>query len=352
MSRADLDLGDTHIIIGECAAQNLSRSETAYVLATAFWETARTMEPVVEAFWKNEAWRKANLRYYPWHGRGYVQLTWERNYRFAGKQLGLDLTTDPDAALKPEVAVKVLVLGMIEGWFTGKKLSDYFGEGKADYRNARRIINGTDKMDAIATIAREYERELAVMGYGGAAIPQDTVPDLEQGNVSPKTQVIMLQQDLKALGYFSGKVDGIYGRLTKHAVLKFQDDHNLVADGIVGPATREAMKNAVPVVEAVGPRDVTAADLRKRGSTIVKNGDAGITTQQITTIGVPLTKVVADGVALVESSQGAVEWAASMFERNWWVMLIICGGALSWFLYSQIIAARVRDAVTGANLSK
>ena len=281
MSRADLDLGDTHIIIGECAAQNLSRPEAAYVLATAFWETAHTMEPVVEAFWKNEAWRKANLRYFPWHGRGYVQLTWERNYRFAGKQLGLDLTTDPDVVLKPEVAVKVLVLGMIEGWFTGKKLADYFGDGKADYRNARRMINGTDKMDAIATIAREYDRELAVMGYGGEAVPRDTMPELVQGNTAPKAMVMILQQDLKSLGYFSGKIDGIYGALTKRAVLAFQADNDLETDGVVGPATRAAMATAKPSVEAVGPRDVTAADLRKRNSTTVKNGDLGITTQQI-----------------------------------------------------------------------
>ena len=76
----DLTLGHTQAIVDECRRQGLLRNQTAYVLATALWETARTMKPVVEAFWKTDAWRKKNLRYYPWHGRGFVQLTWDKNY--------------------------------------------------------------------------------------------------------------------------------------------------------------------------------------------------------------------------------------------------------------------------------
>ena len=49
----------------------------AYGLATAWWETNKTMQPVREAYWLSEAWRKPNLRYYPHYGRGYVQLTWK-----------------------------------------------------------------------------------------------------------------------------------------------------------------------------------------------------------------------------------------------------------------------------------
>jgi hypothetical protein len=51
----------------------------AYVLATTEWETDHTFKPVREAFWKDEAWRQVNLRYYPYYGRGYMQLTWEDN---------------------------------------------------------------------------------------------------------------------------------------------------------------------------------------------------------------------------------------------------------------------------------
>lgn len=151
----DMNLGDTQIILKECARQGLSKPHTAYVLATAKWETAHTMKPVREAYWLSEAWRKKNLRYYPWYGRGYVQLTWEDNYKKAGKKLGVDLTTNPDKAMEPEIAAKVLVTGCKEGWFTGKKLGDY-----TTYEDMRRVVNGTDKKREIADLAREYEKAL------------------------------------------------------------------------------------------------------------------------------------------------------------------------------------------------
>ena len=162
----DLDKGDTRLIIKECARQGLSKAHTAYVLATAKWETNHTLKPVKEAYWLSEAWRKANLRYYPWYGRGYVQLTWKENYIKAGKKLGIDLTTNPDKVMEPEVSAKILVTGMKEGWFRGnKKLSDF-----VRFEEMRDIINGDSakvnkgsgkRIDVtIADIAREYEKAL------------------------------------------------------------------------------------------------------------------------------------------------------------------------------------------------
>ena len=141
----ELDLGDTIEIMNEAKKQGLLRNQLSYVLATAYWETNHTVKPVVEAYWLSESWRKRNLRYYPWHGRGYVQLTWEANYVKAGKKLGLDLTTDPNVVLKPDVACKILVLGLIDGWLTGQKLSTFTPLSKSDFQEARRIIHGPDK---------------------------------------------------------------------------------------------------------------------------------------------------------------------------------------------------------------
>jgi putative chitinase len=166
--KPDLNLGDSQLILKECKLAGLLRNQAAYVMATAWWETAHTVEPVKEAYWLNnaEAWRKKNLRYYPWYGRGYVQLTWERNYIHAGKQLGLDLTTNPESVMVPDVSAKILVTGSLEGWFTGKKLGDYITLSKSDFKGARRIINGTDKAAAIAKIATAYDAALRDSGYG------------------------------------------------------------------------------------------------------------------------------------------------------------------------------------------
>jgi putative chitinase len=156
----DLNLGDTQLIIKECRKHRASRAQAAYILATAYWETARTMKPVREAFWLSEDWRRENLRYYPWYGRGYVQLTWEENYQRAGAKLGLDLTSNADVVMQPKIAAPILVIGMLEGWFTGKLLTRYVNDEKTDFWNARRVVNAMDKANEIKALAQKYHEVL------------------------------------------------------------------------------------------------------------------------------------------------------------------------------------------------
>ncbi|WP_273687388.1 carboxypeptidase [Ketogulonicigenium vulgare] len=152
----DLSLGETQRILAVCRRAGLLRAQTAYVLATAYWETNRTMLPVEEAYWLADDWREKNLRYYPWHGRGFVQLTWKANYQKASAKIGVDLIADPSRAMEPDVAAQILVQGMVEGWFTGKKLADYIDGARVDFVGARRIVNGTDRAAEIAAIAEAY----------------------------------------------------------------------------------------------------------------------------------------------------------------------------------------------------
>jgi putative chitinase len=170
----DLNLGLTRSIIDECHAQKLLRNEAAYVLATPYWETNHTMQPVREAYYllhqlgseaAIEAWRKRNLRYWPWYGRGLVQLTWEPNYVKAQSKTGIRMHDHPDLAMDPVGAVKVLVTGMKEGWFTGRKLSDFIDLRHSDFFHARQIINRLDKASEIAHIADAYDDSLKAIGY-------------------------------------------------------------------------------------------------------------------------------------------------------------------------------------------
>lgn len=151
-----------NLIVEFCNRYSLEYNQAAYVLATAWHETNQTMLPVIEAYWLSEDWRKKNLRYYPWYGRGYVQLTWEYNYRKADQKLGLNgaMLKDPSLAQVPKYAAEILVLGSKEGWFTGKKLSDYIGKVNKDYKQARRVINGLDKAQKIANEAVIFEKAL------------------------------------------------------------------------------------------------------------------------------------------------------------------------------------------------
>lgn len=50
-------------------------------------------------------------------------------------------------------------------------------------------------------------------------------------------QVIQLQQKLKSLGLYTGRIDGIFGPLTHEAVWTYQAQNGLRRDGIVGPQT-------------------------------------------------------------------------------------------------------------------
>ena len=140
----------------------------AYGLATA-WHEAR-MKPIEE--WgrgKGRPYGKPGKYRDAQYGRGLVQLTWDRNYEWADKRLGLNgaLLKDFDLALAPDIAAKILVYGMEEGAFTGKKLADYIGQrGTPDqFQRARRIINGTDRALLIAGHAEKFQAALDAGGW-------------------------------------------------------------------------------------------------------------------------------------------------------------------------------------------
>lgn len=150
--------GTIYAIKSECLAQGLTlKEQIAYVLATVEWETAKTFKPVREAFWLSEEWRKQHLRYYPYYGRGYVQLTWRNNYQKYTDILRNDLVIHPDLALESEIALFVLVHGFKTGTFTGRKISDYINNHHVDFEGARYCINGNDHAYDIAKLAQKYQ---------------------------------------------------------------------------------------------------------------------------------------------------------------------------------------------------
>lgn len=148
-------------------------SHQAYMLATAWHETAKTMQPVREAFNLSEAWRKRNLRYWPWYGRGYVQTTWESNYArldteaaVAGLTKPGEILANPDLAMRPDIAAFALRRGMEGGWYDaqGKTMAQRLPvKGVAtltQYINARYLVNIQDKADLIEDYAQAFERAL------------------------------------------------------------------------------------------------------------------------------------------------------------------------------------------------
>lgn len=157
--------GTIQAIIREARRQGItSKAQIAYILATAQHETADTFQPVKEAYYlgepKAEDYRQT-LRYYPYYGRGYVQITWDYNYRRYSDLLNIDLVNEPDLVMRPDVSLFILIDGMKRGVFTGYKLDDYISSHQADFYNARRIINWIDQADLIASHANNWQTRLA-----------------------------------------------------------------------------------------------------------------------------------------------------------------------------------------------
>jgi len=136
----------------------------AYMLATSYHETARTMQPIEEYGKGKGRPYGQKLRHdrkpyiFPdklYYGRGDVQLTWYENYASMGALLSIPLLERPELALDPDVSARIMIEGMTRGKsnrgdFTGVSLENYFNAVKDDPVHARRIINGLDKANLIA----------------------------------------------------------------------------------------------------------------------------------------------------------------------------------------------------------
>ncbi len=155
----------------------------AYILGTSMHESNDTFAPVVEGYWiKPESKRVSALyNYYlknnpgalktifpygkvgtAYYGRGrVVQLTHDFNYKLASLKLYKDLRlfNDPEMIINDiDCDMQVTFKGMLNGWFTGYKLEQFFplGSSKSNWFGARKIINGLDKANLIAGYAMKF----------------------------------------------------------------------------------------------------------------------------------------------------------------------------------------------------
>lgn len=81
----------------------------------------------------------------------------------------------------------------------------------------------------------------ALLGVGAYGIYYMTESVNEVAQVATSADNKSIQRRLKELGYYNGSIDGIYGSQTRNAVIRFQKDYGLSADGIVGPKTLQML---------------------------------------------------------------------------------------------------------------
>ena len=169
------------LIVQACLDNDVTDTrQIAYVLATAQHESSNFRSP--EEDWGRK--QAVTLAYHggeAYYGRGYAHLTHHENYRNMGDRLGLGdaLVVTPQRAAEPEIATRVLVIGMREGRFTpGHTLDRYINAGEADYSGARAIINSRDTATAepIANLARQWEAEVPALFHGSCAMKPGPAP--------------------------------------------------------------------------------------------------------------------------------------------------------------------------------
>jgi Putative peptidoglycan binding domain len=102
------------------------------------------------------------------------------------------------------------------------------------------VFSGTGKKKANAPLTTESAPTTALTQTQTVALPAATLKLGDHGNA-----VEQLQRALSSLGYTAGTIDGVFGASTERALVAFQTAHHLSPDGVLGPATRAALLNAL-----------------------------------------------------------------------------------------------------------
>ncbi len=132
----------------------------SYILATAWHESKFLLVSEKRASPGTELYKIQDKYWHTgYYGRGFVQLTHKKNYEKLGHRLGIDLVNNPDLAMDRRYSADILVIGMMEGLFTGVSLV-YYINSISNYYDARRVVNGLDRAQLIADYAVKINSKL------------------------------------------------------------------------------------------------------------------------------------------------------------------------------------------------
>ena len=112
--------------------------------------------------------------------------------------------------------------------------------------------------------------------YSADALPAVTpVPTAVPTPTPDTTSTRAIQQRLSELGFYTGTVDGISGPGTRKAILLFQQQHGLSADGVYGAATANVLfsDSAHPILTTPTPNPDEIPGLTANGFPILVNDD-------------------------------------------------------------------------------
>lgn len=303
-----------------------------------------------------------------YRGGGLIQLTGRDSYRAAGLAIGVNLESQPELIEDATISLKAAC------WEFSKfvVLCDKGDKGFRSVCNGINRGNPLSTLDPIGWADRQvwYARWCRALEIGATAL-DDVLNMGDQGALVKAAQVRLTE-----LGYANGAADGVFGSLTRSAVLTFQAENSLTLDGEIGPQTRAVLNAATAKPLPLGDRKTaTIADLREAGSTtiitadkiktvamtaMVLGGGAG-TAQQSGVVAPPAplpvpdilpfaSDTLKDLTALRTTTNGFIDvlnWALS----HWWLGVIVAG-FFAWKWGRDVQWRRLLEHNLGLNLSK
>ena len=102
------------------------------------------------------------------------------------------------------------------------------------------VFSGTGKKKANSPVTSQSASTTTQTQPQTVPLPAATLKLGDHGNA-----VEQLQSALSSLGYTAGTIAGVFGASTERALVAFQTAHHLSPDGVLGPATRAALLNAL-----------------------------------------------------------------------------------------------------------
>ncbi len=154
-----------------------------------------------------------------YHGRGYIQLTGRANYRTYGKKLGVPLERNPDLALRPDVAAKVLAAYVADHGIATLAAA---GDWQAVRRAVNGGLNGWDKFSKLVEGLQKNVKRSRAVG-ADVATPKFTSPlhltsPTERSARVKEAQRVLSGHNVFKQNFHPGALDGEWGPLSAAAV--------------------------------------------------------------------------------------------------------------------------------------
>jgi putative chitinase len=330
---------------------------------------------------------------YDFRGRGGAQTTGREAYEKLGEAAGEDLVSNPGLLIDPDhffdfAVADFIMCGCLP--FTAPKPGLPLG----DVEGVTLKLNGGK--NGLTDRKVRFKQWCAVFGVSAKALPPkappiiegdltavqpapqlpkpapaviDAVPTYAHDAVlrygqedNPDFEVKAIQQKLVSLDYKVGRIDGDFSSGMRAAVLAFQADNGLPTTGEVDAGTKRALMTATTKPIAEARTQATADDLRAQGSGTIKAADnVSLIGKIAAALGVgggaadqsgmlDQAKGVVDQVSafrsVANSAADLLQWAGS----HWYFGAALAGLA-AWHFGSKIIARRLADHRSGANMS-